>query len=150
MGANLRWLAEMLDRTNMVGVDINQRALEILRERLPGVRTVAASARSLPFADGSFDLVFTTGVLIHQDHDSLNRVMDEIVRCSSRYVLCGEYCAEPPEEIPYHGERGVLFKRDFGSLYQERFPELTLLEQGFLPASAGGWEDVTFWIFAKR
>jgi hypothetical protein len=108
-----------------------------------------ASARELPFADDSFDLVFTTGVLIHQSPDELPRVMDEIVRCSRRYVLCGEYRADELEEVPYRGQRGALYKQDYGALYQERFPQLQLLEEGFLPKSEGVWDDVTYWIFEQ-
>ena len=74
--------------------------------------------------------------------------MAEIVRCSRRHVLCGEYYAERPTEIPYRGHRGALFKRDFGALYRTRFPELTLLDQGFL-SKADGWDDVTWWMFEK-
>ena len=66
VGGNLRWLAELLGPENVAGVDVNEQALEILRERCPGVDVRLAPARELPFEDGAFDLVFTTGVLIHQ------------------------------------------------------------------------------------
>jgi pseudaminic acid biosynthesis-associated methylase len=149
VGGNLRWLAELLGAENVAGVDVNERALAVVRSQLPGVDARVASARELPFADGSFDLVFTTGVLIHQSPDELPRVMDEIVRCSRRYVLCGEYRADELEEIPYRGQRGALYKQDYGRLYQERFPRLRLLEEGFLPKSEGVWDDVTYWIFEQ-
>jgi hypothetical protein len=106
-------------------------------------------ARDLPFKDRRFDLVFTTGVLIHQPPTALPIVMTEIVRCSNRYVLCGEYYASEPTEVSYRGESGALFKRDYGGLYQKLFPELTLLESGFLPKEAGAWDDVTFWVFER-
>ena len=51
---------------NVAGVDVNERALALLRANYPGVDVRIAKARELPFEDGSFDLVFTTGVLIHQ------------------------------------------------------------------------------------
>ena len=149
VGGNLRWLAELLGAENVAGVDVNERALEVVRSEVPGVDARVASARELPFADDSFDLVFTTGVLIHQSPDELPRVMDEIVRCSRRYVLCGEYRADELEEIPYRGQRGALYKQDYGRLYQERFPQLRLLEEGFLPKSEGVWDDVTYWVFEQ-
>ena len=31
------------------------------------------------------------GVLIHQPEEGLGQVIDEIVRCASRFVLAGEY-----------------------------------------------------------
>jgi hypothetical protein len=126
---------------------VNERALEVVKSELPGVDARVASARELPFPDAGFDLVFTTGVLIHQSPDELPRVMDEIVRCSRRYVLCGEYRADELEEVPYRGQRGALYKQDYGRLYQDRFPQLRLLEEGFLPKSEGVWDDVTYWVF---
>jgi pseudaminic acid biosynthesis-associated methylase len=148
VGGNLRWLSELLGPEHVAGIDVNEQALATLRARLPGVDARQGSARDLPFGDGAFDLVFTTGVLIHQHPDELPQVMDEIVRCSRRYVLCGEYRADDLEEVPYRGHEGALFKHDFGRLYAERFPSLRLLEEGFLPRSeSASWDDLTFWVF---
>jgi pseudaminic acid biosynthesis-associated methylase len=149
VGGNLRWLVELLGAENVAGVDVNETALEVVRSELPGVDARVATARDLPFDDDAFDLVFTTGVLIHQSPEELPRVMDEIVRCSRRYVLCGEYRADELEEVPYRGQRGALYKQDYGRLYQERFPQLRLLEEGFLPKSEGVWDDVTYWVFEQ-
>jgi pseudaminic acid biosynthesis-associated methylase len=149
VGGNLRWLAELLGAQNVAGVDVNETALDVVRSELPGVDVRVATARELPFDDDAFDLVFTTGVLIHQSPDELPRVMDEIVRCSRRYVLCGEYRADELEEVPYRGQRGALYKQDYGRLYQERFPHLRRLEEGFLPKSEGVWDDVTYWVFEQ-
>ncbi|RKQ92345.1 pseudaminic acid biosynthesis-associated methylase [Solirubrobacter pauli] len=152
LGGNLHWLAQLVDPTRVVGVDINAQALREVRQTLPDVNAVKASARSLPFRDAQFDLTFTTTVLIHQPPDALPIVMNEVVRTSRRYVLCGEYHADELEEVPYRGERGALFKRDWGALYQHLFPELKLLDKRFEAAQpdGSGWDDVTFWLFEKR
>lgn len=149
IGANLCWIAERIPKRDVYGVDINEKALEELRRGLPGVNAVWSPARELPFRDKWFDLVFTTGVLIHQPPDTLPLVMAEIVRCSRRYILCGEYYAEELTEVPYRGQIGALWKRDFGSLYQQLFPELVLRKTGFLPRDEGGWDDVTYWLMEK-
>lgn len=148
VGGNTRWLAELLGPENVAGVDVNEQALDVLRKNIPGVDVRVAKARELPFADRSFDLVFTTGVLIHQPPSELPKVMDEIVRCARRYVLCGEYRADTVEEVPYRGQEGALFRADYGRLYQERFPHLELLTEGFLSRDDGPWDDVTYWLFA--
>jgi spore coat polysaccharide biosynthesis protein SpsF len=88
------------------------------------------------------------GVLIHQPESTLPLVMSEVVRCSNRYVLCGEYFSEQTIEVPYRGQCGALFKRDYGRIYQELFPNLSLVEKGFLSREEG-WDDVTFWLFKK-
>ncbi len=147
VGGNLRWVAESVP--SVTGVDVNEKALERLAERVPGATGVLASGTGLPFEDGDFDLVFTMGVLIHQSTEELPAMMSEVVRCSSRWVLCGEYYSEQDVEVPYRGHRGALFKRDYGRLYAEAHPELHQVDQGFLPASEGTWDDVTWWLFDK-
>jgi len=149
LGANLRWLATLLPPHHLYGVDVNLSALAELKAELPGPNAVWARARELPFRDGFFDLVFTTGVLIHQSTDALPDVMREIVRCSRRYVLAGEYFAETVTEVPYRDQKGALFKMDFGAEDKRNFPELSLLRSGFLPRGSG-WDDLTWWLFERR
>ncbi|GIK39314.1 MAG: hypothetical protein BroJett011_31470 [Chloroflexota bacterium] len=148
VGTNLRWIASCIPPQYVYGVDINLKALDELHQHLPHVNALWSPARELPFRDRWFELVFTMGVLIHQPESTLPLIMAEIVRCSSRYVLCGEYYAEQPTEVAYRGQTRALFKRDYGRVYQELFPELQLRRQGFLNR-AEGWDDVTFWLFEK-
>jgi pseudaminic acid biosynthesis-associated methylase len=148
LGANLQWVITHVSPHQVYGVDINLKALEEIHRNLPTLNAVWTPARELPFRDRWFDLVFTMGVLIHQPETTLPVVMAEIVRCSRRYVLCGEYFAEQTTEVPYRGQEGALFKRNYGRLYQELFPELILRKQGFLKREEG-WDDVTYWLFEK-
>jgi pseudaminic acid biosynthesis-associated methylase len=148
LGGNLRWIAEVLEPGQTYGIDINQKAIERVHADLPTITALVSPARELPFRDRWFDMVFTMGVLIHQPPDTLPLVMSEIVRCSSRWVVCGEYFADQPTEVPYRGETGALFKRDFGGYYQQLFPQLSLRKKEFL-SHADGWDDVTVWVFEK-
>lgn len=151
MGGNLKWIAELLGPENVAGVDVNEKALTLLRERVPGVDARMATGVELPFEDAGFDLVFTMGVLIHQDPDvRLEPMMREIVRCSSRHVVAGEYRADELTEVPYRGQEAALFKQDFGALYQRLFCELELVDSGFLSEREGRWDDLTYWVFEKR
>jgi spore coat polysaccharide biosynthesis protein SpsF len=149
VGPNLRWLQELVEPPSVFGVDVNEEALQRVRRDLPRVNAVASSARDLPFRDRRFDLVFTTGVLIHLPPSVLPLAMAEIVRCSRRYVLCGEYYAPERVEVPYRGQEGALFKCDFGSLYRELFPELQLVREGHVDVDEG-FDDVTWWLFERR
>ena len=148
IGANLRWIAALRPPQQVYGVDINLKALNELRRTLPDVNALWSPGRELPFRDRWFDLVFTMGVLIHQPESTLPLVMAEIVRCSRHYILCGEYFAEQTTEVPYRNQSGALFKRNYGGIYQELFPELRLLRQGFLSRDEG-WDDITYWVFEK-
>jgi spore coat polysaccharide biosynthesis protein SpsF len=145
LGGNLRWVSASVPQT--VGIDISLDALQELRRRHVGSAAAVSAARHLPFRNASFDLVFTSGVLIHQPDVSLPNVIDEIVRCARHYVLCAEYYSATPVEVPYRGVDGALFKRDYGQLLSERHP-LELVDSGFLDRDAG-WDDVTYWLFRK-
>ena len=81
MGADhLEW-AKSAPRS-LTGVDLTERAVDHTRRRLslygfaPEVRT--ADAERLPFADGSFDLVYSWGVLHHTPDTP--RAIDEVWR----------------------------------------------------------------------
>ncbi len=140
-GANLVHLNRVAKAT---GVDVNEKALA----RVPSqIETKLASATDLPFADRSFDLTFTTGVLIHLDLADLNKAMSEIVRCSGRYVLCGEYWAGKEETVPYRGRKRALWRRDYKRIYLEAFPELRLIDEGFLNYAT--WDKITWWLFER-
>jgi pseudaminic acid biosynthesis-associated methylase len=149
VGGNLQWITQRVDPSQVTGVDVNSKALRLLDQRVPGVRGIQSPARELPVSDRSIDLVFTMGVLIHQPEETLEKVMSEMVRASSRYVFCGEYFDTETVEVPYRGHAGALFRRDYGSLFLELFPfDLTLIRQGYLSPD-DGWDRVTWWLFER-
>jgi pseudaminic acid biosynthesis-associated methylase len=150
IGGNLQWLCPPLPGSKVCGVDINRKALDLVRQRVPGVRAFESPARALPFPDRAIDLVFTAGVLIHQPEESLPGVMSEMVRVASRFVLCAEYADDHTVEVSYRGHEGALFRRDYGALFLERFPtELALVKTGFL-AKDQGFDDTTWWLFSRH
>lgn len=152
LGGNLRPLRELMPSGRLAGIDVNESALTECRKAVPDADLQIASAYEIPFEDSSFDLVFTTGVLIHLPPGKVEVAMAEIVRCSGRYVLCGEYRADTEEEVRYRGHQGALFRRDYGGMYERLHPRLDLLDSGFLPAAdeTSSWDDVTWWLFEKQ
>jgi len=147
-GGNLRPIAQVIEPRNVWGIDVNDRALEIARLGAPGINAVEGVARQLPFRDGFVDLTFTVVVLIHQPDTTLPIVIAEAVRCARSFVLWAEYHAPTTEEVPYHGVEGSLFRRDYGSIYHELFPELTVCDEGFLDAE-DGFDRVTWQLLEK-
>lgn len=127
VGVQLEVLSE-LGFTECYGVDVQGNALETARSRGRGVEVVQADGRRLPFADDTFDLVFTVDVLIHVPPPMIDAVMDELVRCSREYIYGCEYYAPEYVETTYRGKTGVLWKTDFSERYR-RGRELTLVEE---------------------
>jgi pseudaminic acid biosynthesis-associated methylase len=147
-GANLGPISRILPPSDVWGVDVNATALERARLNSPGVNVVTGVARELPFRDRFVDLVFTMGVLIHQPDAALPIVLAEIVRCSTRFILWGEYHAARTEPVPYHGVEGALFRRDYRAIYHQQFPALVPRDEGFL-GPEDGFDRVT-WQLLER
>lgn len=147
-GGNLLPLSGILEPNEVWGIDLNRAALARARANAPGVNVVSGRARRLPFRDAFVDLVFTVGVLIHQPESVLPIVLSEIVRCSGRFVLWGEYHASTTEEVAYRGESGALYRRDYGAIYGELFPELVVRRDGFL-GPEDGFDRVTWQLLEK-
>lgn len=149
IGRNLNVLRHFIPEVH--AIEPNAQCCKFVRENpaLTGVTVHEGTGFDLPYADSSIDLVFTSGVLIHVAPDDLGRAVDEIVRVSRRYVLCIEYFSHKPEQVPYHGREGYLFKRDFGGFYLDRHPELRVLDYGFLWQRFDSSDDSNYWLFVR-
>jgi pseudaminic acid biosynthesis-associated methylase len=153
VGLNLIFLNALFHgRVQLYGVEPNPKAYQTLLQQ-PQISLAGAwqgDAFNLPLADASVDLVFTAGVLIHIAPEDLERATDEIVRVAKRYVLCAEYFSHTPVEVPYRNHMGLLFKRDFGALYLDRYPSLQCIDYGFLwQREYAVWDNVNWWLFEK-
>jgi pseudaminic acid biosynthesis-associated methylase len=126
-------LLQRMGYGNLAGVELQPYALEIARKRLPGVSLTQGSALALPHGNSSFDVVFTSGVLIHIAPADLPRALDEIHRCAKTYIWGMEYYAPEVSEINYRGNEGLLWKMDFARQYLERFPGLESVREQRLP-----------------
>lgn len=151
LGLNLRALRN-LTSAQLSAVEPNGSA----RERLVADQVVSKEnvhdgiAANLPLPDGSADLAFTSGVLIHIHPDDLLASYREIHRVSRRYIVSVEYFSDQPTELNYRGNDGFLFKRDFGAFWVDNFSDLQLLDYGFAWKMATGLDNLTWWIFKKR
>lgn len=154
IGLNLLYIEKLFDgAVALHAVEPNPSAFRRLQTENPARLTGAwnCSGFEIPLPDASVDLVFTSGVLIHIAPEDLGRATDEIVRVAKRYVLCSEYFAHRPEEVPYHGQQGLLWKRDFGLFYKERYPQLQWLRYGFhWEQEFPFWDNLNWWLFAIK
>jgi pseudaminic acid biosynthesis-associated methylase len=126
-------LLQQLGYSNLYGVDVQDYALEIARSRTKSVNVTRASSFALPYEDKYFDLVFTSGVLIHVSPKDLPAALDEIHRCAKRYIWGSEYYASVMTEINYRGHGELLWKMDYAREYLTRFEDLELVLEQRLP-----------------
>ena len=108
-----------------------------------------STAQDIKMDGDAFELVFTSGVLIHIPPDELDAALDEIYRVSSRYIACIEYFSDEPETKEYRGRDNLLFKRDFGAYWLERFPDLEVVRTGFAWRTTTGLDNLTWHLFSK-
>lgn len=127
-GVQLMFLRKM-GFTNLFGVEINREAINLAKSLTENIDIIQGSALDLPFKDSFFDLVFTSGVLIHIAPQNVKKVMEEIYRCSGKYIWGFEYYAPEYTEILYRGKPNMLWKADFCKMYQDYFPGLVLIKE---------------------
>ena len=126
---NLFALKSLLPNAKTSAVEINSIAAKALKQKLPECDVFNGSFLDYQ-CDGSFDLVFTKGVLIHFSPDVLPSVYRKMYELSSRYILICEYFNPIPISIEYRGFKDKLFKRDFCKDLMDHFP-LDLVDYGF-------------------
>lgn len=149
VGHNLMAIARCRPETRVVGVEINPVACQ----QMVAIPTIEAHCLALLDFEPAetFDLVFTCGVLIHQNPKDLPAVYDRMLALSARYLLINEYFNPIPQEIPYRGHSERLFKRDFAGELMDRHPGAwRLVEAGFLwKRQNPGWDNTTWFLLEK-
>ena len=135
---------------HLYGIEIQDYALRKARARLSNAQLALASAFEIPYADGSFDLVFTSGVLIHIAPADLPKALREIHRCSRQFIWGFEYYSPQPMEVPYRGHQALLWKADFARLYLELFDDLDPVREERIPYLADANVDLMFLLRRKR
>lgn len=131
--ANQLLLLQCMGYSNLHGIEVQKYAIDIARSRTKNIDLSQGSAFDLPYGDGFFDVVFTTGVLIHIAPADLPAAFYEIHRCASSYILGVEYYSSTAAEVSYRDREAMLWKMDYAREYLNRFPDLELVEEMKLP-----------------
>lgn len=152
IGRNIGMLMneELLPNASYTAVDINADALKVLKGSFPGVNILHSNLLNLQM-ESDFDLVFTSGVLIHLQPKTLESIYRNLISWTRKYLIMIEYFNKTPVEISYRGSNGLLWKRDFG----REFLELSgwqVHSYGFLwghEFETAGFDDTTYWVFRR-
>lgn len=113
---------------NIYGIEINRYAVETAKARTKNIDIIQGSAFDIPSKDAYFDLVFTSGVLIHINPEDIKKAMKEIYRCAGKYIWGFEYYSEEYKEIIYRDEKNLLWKANFPQIYVDTFPDLKIMK----------------------
>jgi pseudaminic acid biosynthesis-associated methylase len=126
------------------GIEIQANAVEYAHQHTPHHNIVCSSGFEIPFRDKHFDLVFTSGVLIHINPSNLGKIMQEMVRCSKRFILGFEYFEEQLKEINYRGHSGFLWKANYPEIFKQYFPNLRLVQADLYPYVGKTERDILY------
>jgi pseudaminic acid biosynthesis-associated methylase len=132
VGTNIGLQLQCLQRmgfSNLFGIELQAYALEESKRRARKILMIQGSAFYLPFKDAFFDLVFTSGVLIHIHPSDLMQVLREIRRCSRRWIWGFEYFSERCQKVSYRGQTDMLWKNNFAREYLKTCLDLGLLRE---------------------
>jgi pseudaminic acid biosynthesis-associated methylase len=142
-GWNLLALRGIDETLELWGVDVNGHAVGEARANELNVLRRCAREIAETFVE-PFDLVCTSGVLIHVAPKELPTVMHAIVEASKRWVVAVEYEAEQEEEVVYRGNTDKLWKRPFGEMYE------AMGLRTVARSEPEGFDRCTAWLMEKR
>jgi spore coat polysaccharide biosynthesis protein SpsF len=146
-GLNLLAIRDAFPDIDLHATDINPEAVKEL-DRL-GFPTSCYSVTQRGMLPQ--DMVLTKGVLMHVPPDQLPAAYQVLYETARKYILICEYYNPVPVEVPYHGETGVLWKRDYAGEMLDIYPDLRLVDYGFVyhrdPVSP--LDDVSWFLLQK-
>lgn len=151
-GHNLRGIRNLIPNCKLSGIEINPTAVEVLKT-IPDVNVHPGSIFEYNKEQlGSHDLTYTSGVLIHINPEMLDLVYSLLYECSNKYIMVNEYYNPAPVEVSYRGHAERLFKRDFAGDIMKKYPDLELIDYGFLYRHDNNFpaDDTTWFLMEKK
>jgi len=142
-GHNLAAIKQIDPEIRTVGIDVNVGALREAEGIVDEVYAIAGQDIGIKFNPGEFDLVFTSGVLIHVPPEDLLLTMQNVKIAAYRHVLAIEYADKDDVEVQYRGHSDKLWRRPYGKYYEQL--GLRMVEHG----PAEGWDDCHYWLLEK-
>lgn len=132
---------------NFTAVEPNLKARETLKN-VANTKIIEEDSFRIAAPNHYYDMVFTSGVLIHIHPNNLSDALKEIYRVAKKYIVCIEYFSAQCREIEYRGNNNMLWTNDYGSLWLDSFP-LRFVGCGFCWKRITKLDDLTWWIFEK-
>ena len=131
VGMNIKALKIIYPHLKFHAVEINKKAAKLLGKIISPENIFQESILNFETKQ-KWNLCLVKGVLIHINPEKLEEVYKKIVNSSDKYILICEYYSRKPESLAYRGHSNKLFKRDFAGEILDLFPNLILIDYGFV------------------
>jgi len=128
MGTQLA-LLQQIGFKNLTGIEINREAVELSKKYRKNIDIIQGSALDLPFKDNYFDLVFTSGLLMHISPKEVKKAIREIYRVSRKYIWELDYYAPKLTAITYRGSNKMVWKGDYLKMFQKEYKNIKVLKR---------------------
>lgn len=151
IGRNLKQINLAFPKKKLSFIEINKEAFNLCLLNKNIDLCFNQSIEDCKIKPNQFDLVFTSGVLIHINDVNLKKAIKNIINWSKKYILIIEYFSTDDVQKKYRGKNDLLFLRDYGNKFLET-KRVKLIECGFLYSKIykdAGFDDLTFWLLKK-
>ena len=122
-------ILQKLGFTNLTGVEINEKAFKIAKKNYPNIKFHNSSIEEFNSNGEQFDLVYTSGVLIHINPKALPEIIKKIISLSKEYIFDSEYYSDKLVEVNYRGHEETLWKQNFPQLFLNQDSKLKIIKQ---------------------
>ncbi len=99
------------DSFQIHGIDLNDNALDIAKEKIPSANFKKGTITDLSFEDSSIDFVFTHQLLNYLDDGTLDKGVAEMYRVAGKYIMNCEKFEETEKPIDENHKFRNMLKR---------------------------------------
>jgi len=86
-GRNLKYICDKFKNIHVSGLEINKKAVGFAREKLKNLDLLSMNLHNMDSILRKYDIVFSSGVLIHIPPDDLKSVVKKMIGLSSKYIM---------------------------------------------------------------
>ena len=135
IGNNIFAIKNILPHCSFTAVEINSKGAKILKERYEKSFNeeldIYVNSILEYKSDSLKDLSLIKSVLVTINPDELQNVYKKLYEATKKYILIVEYYNPTPLDIPYR-DGGMLYKRDFAGELMDKYPDVKLIDYGFV------------------
>ena len=151
IGLNLKALKTLLPNVELSALEINKKAVDEIKKNFDKITVINKSVLEWE-SNSTFDFVLIKGVLIHINPVKLNIVYKRLFDSAEKYICIIEYYNPTPVSVNYRGFKERLFKRDFAGELMDKFPNLMLVDYGFVYHRDNNFsqDDLNWFLLEKK